>query len=123
MTLPYASSPDTPGCIYKPGDAIAVPRVFKPKGYFFVMVFGPLVGTGNLFGIPSDLEAFLKESGTDTADYWTNTAGGNELSDTDKVAGYYTITRMNCEVRLSQVEQCYIYWDYAPMTILDRHEV
>ena len=120
MTLPYASSISTPGCLYKPGDDILSPRKFHPEGYFFVMAFGPVVGVGNLYGIPKDLLSFLETEGIDPSDYWTNTAPGNKFSGQNKTVGYMTMTRMICEFRLSQVEQCYLYWDYSPTTILDR---
>ena len=120
MSFGYASDISTPGCLYMPGDAIVEPRQFHPEGYFFVMAFGPVAGTGNLWGIPSDLLSFLESEGTDPAPYWTNTAAGNELNAQNKTVGYMTMTRMLCEFRLSQVEQCYIFWDYSPTTILDR---
>ena len=122
MSLPYLSSPETPGCIYQPGDSISMPKRFQPEGYFFVMAFGPVVGSGNLWGIPSDLLAFLQAKGIDAADYWTNTAEGNEIGAQNKTAGYWTMSRMVCEFRLSQIEQCYIYWDYSPMLTLDRKQ-
>ena len=120
MNFQYASDLSTPGCLYKPNDGIAVPRKFQPEAYFFVMAFGPVIGEGNLWGIPSDLLSFLESEGSDIAPYWTNTAEGNELNAQKKTVGYMTMTRMVCEFRLSQVEQCYIFWDYSPTTVLDR---
>lgn len=120
MRLEYASDISTPGLIYKPGDSIETPRRFHPEGYFFIMAFGPVVGYGNLYGIPSDLLQYLQSIGTNADEYWTNTATGNELNPNDKTVGYYTMSRMVCELRLSQVEQCYIYWDYSVTLTLDR---
>ena len=118
--LEYASTISTPGLIYKPGDAIETPRQFHPEGSFFVMVFGPFKGRGNLWGIPTDLLKHLKSEGIDPSDYWTNTAFGNEVSAQNLTAGYYTMSRMLCEFRLSQVEQAYIYWDYSVQSTLHR---
>ena len=118
--IQYASHLETPGCIYMPGDAIATPKQFKPEGFFFLIAFGPLVGTGNLYGIPSDLLQHLQSEGTADTNFWTDTADGNELSSSKKSSGYFTMSRMICEFRLSQVEQAYIFWDYSPTMVVNR---
>ena len=123
MSIPFASGLATPGCIYRPGESVQKSLRFHPAGYFFVMLFGDMNGTANLWGIPSDLLEYLKDQGIDDAPYWTNTAVGNELSNADKTAGYMTMSRMIYEVRFSQVEEVYAYWDYSPTTIVERNKV
>ena len=118
MSIPYASSPQDPGCIYKPDIPGLKSRQFEPIGAFIVIVFGPLFGGVNVYGIRKELLA------VDNADsLWIEFAPSDEIVSGNQSAIFDTPANLLCEVRFDNAdEEVFVYWDYGTQLTLDRKE-
>ena len=84
MSIDYASSVETPGCVLMPNEDTS--RNFEPSRRFVVLVSGTMTGNITLHGIPS---AILEDDDiTDKTTYWTELEPGFEITSTDKTGAF-----------------------------------
>lgn len=110
MSIEYATSADTPGCVLKPNEDTS--ENFTPSRRFVVLVSGTMTGNITLHGIPS---AILEDDDiTDKTTYWTELGPGFAITDADKLSGYDCMPGTVIQARAENMDAArYLFWGYA----------
>ena len=110
MSIEYATSADTPGCVLKPNEDTS--ENFTPSRRFVVFASGEITGTITVYGIPS---VILEDDDiSDKTTYWTELEPGFEITSTDKTGAFDCMPGLVVQVRAENMDAArYLFWGYA----------
>ena len=110
MSIDYATSAETPGCVLMPDEDES--RNFTPERRFIVFASGAIVGAITLYAIPS---VILEDDDiTDKSTYWTELEPGFEITDSDKTAAFDVMPGLVVQARAASADPArYLFWGYA----------